>query len=109
MGSHAYNQNDRDMGQPTGLKAFGWGFLGFVGANFIQGYGMKFAFWLSSQALTELTASLVFIAGYCCAVALAYWFAITRDYEATKTGAILSILLHVAAFVIGVIIGLGGI
>lgn len=81
----------RDDYQPTGLRAFGWGILGFFGANIIINLTCNIGL-LILGAVSNAFLLLVGVFGVMgLALYLAYVFSDTRDYRATQTGAQVSI------------------
>lgn len=86
--------------QPTGLKAFGWGLLGFFGANMIinlltVGTGALVA-GMGGYSDANIGHTVGFVAG----MWIAYQFAQARDYQATRTGALVSFYLQLAVFLL---------
>lgn len=74
--------------QPTGLKAFGWGVLGFFGANLVGNIVARIGAAIGEAGnANDFWYVVVTFAG----IGAAYYFAKTREYEATRTGGYVSV------------------
>lgn len=90
-----------DNYQPTGIKALGWGFLGFLGSNVIInitfGIGVTIAEFFANPLVMLLTILVTVI--------VAFWganeFRLSRNYNATATGITVSMWLQGTLFVLG--------
>jgi hypothetical protein len=68
--------------QPKGIKAFGWGLLGFIGTNLIINTSGA----IITTLAFELQSAVFVLIGLLIAMALGIWFARTRRYDATTVG-----------------------
>ena len=95
--------------QPTGFAAFGWGILGFFGGNLIMN-----AIGLLGVAVIEGLTTISYIYGLLAfpLFALAIFVTIKirdcREYDATRGGFNVAIVLQCVAVILGFRVGLTG-
>jgi len=97
----------REYLQPTGIKAFGWGVLGFFGSNIIINIiatiGVLIAESFSKYWLPSILTIIV-------TIIVAFWaaneFRISRRYDATATGIAVSMFLQGVLLAVGFYSGL---
>lgn len=91
--------------QPTGIRAFGWGLAGFFGANIIVNALVTGGELIWQDLHDPLAISAWFVGSVLLGLYLAYLFATSRHYDATKKGAFFSITMQSIVFVLGMIVG----
>ena len=93
---------DEKRDADTGLKRFGWGCLGYLGAtlmgNVITGIGLVIL-----EPMIRSDPAIGYLALPISGLVLwAIWtFAQTREYSSTRTGALVGFYLYIAGFVLG--------
>jgi hypothetical protein len=81
-----------EITQPTGLKAFGWGVLGFFGSNILINLVCFVFLALGAEGVFAFFAFVV-------AVWVAYIWQQSLKYDATKTGVTLSMVIQSLVFI----------
>ena len=100
---HMYEETIEDkVIQPTGIRAFGWGFLGYLGNNFIIGALSQIGIIVAAIISPEGDGAYAVFAlmGFLLALYAGTLFADSRTYKATTTGAYVSIFMNVLLTVI---------
>lgn len=89
------------MTQPSGIKAFGWGLLGYIGANLIINFSTTLLGMTGTGMGGDPSGNGGHFFGFILGMTMAGAFANSRDYKATATGAWVAFALATLGFIAG--------
>jgi len=97
----------REYFQPTGIRAFGWGLLGFLGSNIIINIIATIGVLVADAFVNYWLLSILTII---VTIIVAFWaaneFRLSRKYDATATGIAVSMFLQGVLLAVGFYTGL---